>query len=455
MTSGDLEKRVWAIRESYQNSHYNQVARESLVILEFAFRELYQRNLFLLAPNDRIRAQKAELQLGKGIKTVESFTLGEVVGLLRESDFFKSWSKATGKELRAIKMINLSHLVDTRNRIIHSMDEVSQPESDLIFNCLECVLETFGIISLEANTDHFVAKQRMAPKNNKSDKPLLFSYKPEGVYETGRLSIQAELTREADIHMLSEITSRDGQELRVLDIGCGTGAVTFDRFKGDEFGFVLGVDKSEKALDVAKSENSMGKINYEVVDVEDIDFSDKLESLTSKYGIEKFDLVTIFLVLNHIANPRRLLRTLRKFLNDGGAVLLRGSDDATYYGYPDLDGLIDQIQTLNAKYPIVGDRQNGRKFYSHLYDSGFRNISYFTNPRDIIGKTVEERETVFQMCYAWRRESIGSLLDNASDYPEIHEDYSNICRALDDLEILFGCESFFHAHADVGAIGFK
>lgn len=86
---------------------------------------------------------------------------------------------------------------------------------------------------------------------------------------------------------------------RVLDIGCGIGAVAFDVAKKAKAN-VTGIDKSEENIKKACDLYSHSRVSYECSDILDY----------QKY--EPFDVVILSNVLEHLPNRSDFLQTVRK-----------------------------------------------------------------------------------------------------------------------------------------------
>lgn len=95
----------------------------------------------------------------------------------------------------------------------------------------------------------------------------------------------------------------------VLDMGCGPGYNCVD-FINRGAAKVVGIDISQKILDVAKAEKSHPHIQYLHLGVEKID---EIES--------KFDFIYCSLVMEYIDNFRDLLNKVHNPLNGGGIFL--------------------------------------------------------------------------------------------------------------------------------------
>lgn len=95
----------------------------------------------------------------------------------------------------------------------------------------------------------------------------------------------------------------------VLDFGCGSGYGT--EMLSKNAAKVTGADISKEAVDYAKktfvSHNLDFKTIYELKD-------------------EKFDIITSFQVIEHVPNDIEYIKTLKKFLNPGGHLLISTPD---------------------------------------------------------------------------------------------------------------------------------
>src|SRR5262245_51745485 len=132
MPERSLESRIDYMRGQILAGEFTGPAREATAVIEVAFRELYRRSIGLLAGHDRMRVHKAEEQIGKGNKTFDEFTLGQMVALFRNSDFLESWAKSTNHELRGIRMINFDEMVRLRNQLVHSSGTATRGEAELL-----------------------------------------------------------------------------------------------------------------------------------------------------------------------------------------------------------------------------------------------------------------------------------------------------------------------------------
>ncbi len=131
--------------------------------------------------------------------------------------------------------------------------------------------------------------------------------------------------------------------LTILDLGCGFG----EHCKGFiEKGAakVVGIDISEKMLEVAKVENSDPKITYLNMPMEDLDKID-----------EKFDLVVSSLAIHYVEDFAGLIRNINNLLKSGGLFVY------------------SQENPFNTCFS-TGERwtrdENGKKIHANLKDYG-------------------------------------------------------------------------------------
>lgn len=133
------------------------VAKECVSLIEQALRHLFSQALTQLDEKDRLKVQEAERDIGKGEKGIESFTMGQLVGVFRMSRFLDAWAGASGRDLTSIRVINLDELTTLRNTFIHGRTDATRSEAEFLFKCLHVILETFGIVSLEGTEGTFTS----------------------------------------------------------------------------------------------------------------------------------------------------------------------------------------------------------------------------------------------------------------------------------------------------------
>ncbi len=156
--------------------------------------------------------------------------------------------------------------------------------------------------------------------------------------------------------------------MSLLDVGCGPGTITADLAELVAPGRVTAVELTADALALARAETErrgVRNIEFAVADVHDLDFADG-----------GFDVVHAHQVLQHVGDPVRALRELRRVCAPGGVVAARDSDYAAFAWYPKLPeldewlALYQQLARENG-----GEPDAGRRLLSWAYEAGFTEVT--------------------------------------------------------------------------------
>ncbi|MDY5853396.1 MAG: methyltransferase domain-containing protein [Bacilli bacterium] len=284
----------------------------------------------------------------------------------------------------------------------------------------------------------------------------LSSYKAKNKSELKRLRIQAINTREPDQNAIKYVLDHmpKKEQLSILDMGCAYGFVTKDRFAKIPNAKVIGVDRGEILIDYAKENSMFNGASYYVLDLEDEEVIDNLYEIMQKENIEKFDIIFASLVIHHLKNPNKLLRNIRKVLADDGYIIIRGSDDGSIVTYND-DGLIQKVVDLHLSCDGISDRLNGRKIYSQLVSSGYKNVKMINWVKEVSGMDLDERNEIFIERFSYRKNYIKTQCEkdpyNAANRKKLEEmEY-----LLSELENKFSEESFWYSEIDFVGVAQK
>ena len=128
--------------------------------------------------------------------------------------------------------------------------------------------------------------------------------------EKGKYQILHEITPLRMEYILKNIGKKNIKKLNVLDLGCGGGLICEPIKKlGAK---VTGVDFVEDNIKVAKMHAVKNKlnINYLTQDLENLKIN------------EKFDLIIMFEVLEHLDNWKNILKEIKKILKINGYIIL-------------------------------------------------------------------------------------------------------------------------------------
>ncbi|MEV8507854.1 methyltransferase domain-containing protein [Actinoplanes sp. NPDC051475] len=154
----------------------------------------------------------------------------------------------------------------------------------------------------------------------------------------------------------------------VLDVGCGPGTITADLATRVTPGRITALEHTGPALDLARTEiarRGLTTVDFAVGDVHALDFPDG-----------SFDVVHAHQVLQHVGDPVRALREMRRVTRPGGIVAVRDSDYAAFTWFPRLPELDEWL----ALYERVargngGEPDAGRRLLSWAHAAGFTDVT--------------------------------------------------------------------------------
>jgi SAM-dependent methyltransferase len=208
-----------------------------------------------------------------------------------------------------------------------------------------------------------------------------------GTPEQERLVEQAEHWR----HRLI----RDGTELepgtRLLEVGCGVGAVL--AVLGQEFSGVelFGVDIEQKQLDFARGHLERAGVEATLR---------QADALALPFTDGSFDQVWMMWFLEHIADPPAALRETRRVLVPGGRITAIEVDYSTCRAEPSTPALEALIRTMVQGMSASGWSNAGTRLPGWLRETGFH--------------AVDEGERTFW----WRDEDLSGQARYAADVME-------------------------------------
>ncbi|MFI8519663.1 methyltransferase domain-containing protein [Streptomyces sp. NPDC085481] len=156
--------------------------------------------------------------------------------------------------------------------------------------------------------------------------------------------------------------------LDVLDVGCGPGTITADLAARVAPGRVTAVDTAQDVLPKARAaaaERGVDNVEFAVADVHALDFPD-----------DSFDIVHAHQVLQHVGDPVRALREMRRVCRPGGVVAARDSDYGAFTWFPEHPGL-DRWAELYQRVARAngGEPDAGRRLFSWARQAGFTEIT--------------------------------------------------------------------------------
>ena len=128
--------------------------------------------------------------------------------------------------------------------------------------------------------------------------------------ENGKFKILHQIKSHRMSYILDQINNRNIRNLKVLDVGCGGGIICEPLARlGAK---VTGIDFAPNNIIAAKihSKKNKLKINYINKDIE----KSKLD--------EKFDIILMFEVLEHLDNWKKTIKNIKKNLNKNGLLII-------------------------------------------------------------------------------------------------------------------------------------
>ncbi len=156
--------------------------------------------------------------------------------------------------------------------------------------------------------------------------------------------------------------------LSVLDVGCGPGTITADLAALVAPGSVTAVDQVADVLGVASAEvrqRDLSNVSFGTADVHKLEYPD-----------DTFDVVHAHQVLQHVTDPVRALREMRRVCAPGGIVAARDADYAGFVWYPELPAL-ELWRDLYRRVARAnrGEPDAGRRLLSWAQQAGFGDIT--------------------------------------------------------------------------------
>jgi ubiquinone/menaquinone biosynthesis C-methylase UbiE len=152
--------------------------------------------------------------------------------------------------------------------------------------------------------------------------------------------------------------------MSLLDVGCGPGTITADLADLVAPGTVTAVENAPDVLAVARTTIRSETTEFVVSDVHTLGFAD-----------DAFDVVHAHQVLQHVVDPVRALREMRRVCAPGGVVGVRDSDYGAFTWYPEvpeLDEWLRLYQRLARQ--NRGEPDAGRRLLAWSHRAGFTDV---------------------------------------------------------------------------------
>jgi ubiquinone/menaquinone biosynthesis C-methylase UbiE len=154
---------------------------------------------------------------------------------------------------------------------------------------------------------------------------------------------------------------------RVLEAGCGVGAQTVILAKNNPRASFVSVDVSPVSLKAAETAALRAKISNVTFQSADI--------FKLPFARESFDHVFVCFVLEHLTEPVKALRRLKRVLKPGGTMTVIEGDHGSTLFHPHSNAAWKTIQCLiDLQAQDGGDALIGRRLFPLLRSAGFRHV---------------------------------------------------------------------------------
>lgn len=153
----------------------------------------------------------------------------------------------------------------------------------------------------------------------------------------------------------------------VLEVGCGVGSQTITLASRSPNARFTSIDINPDSIEVARqriSHAGLTNVEFRQADV-----------LALPFAHESFDHIFICFVLEHLARPAEVLRTLRRLIRPGGTITVIEGDHGSTYFHPESSAARAAIECqVSLQRKAGGNALIGRQLYPLMSESGLARV---------------------------------------------------------------------------------
>ena len=154
--------------------------------------------------------------------------------------------------------------------------------------------------------------------------------------------------------------------MRILDVGCGPGTITADLAERVPRGHVTGIDTAPAIV---------GQARELAGDRDNLDFTTG-DVYALGYPDDTFCVVHAHQVLQHLTDPVRALREMRRVCKPGGLIAARDGDYGAMIWYPDVRVLDDWLDLYHrVARGNGGEPDAGRRLHAWAREAGLTDVT--------------------------------------------------------------------------------
>jgi ubiquinone/menaquinone biosynthesis C-methylase UbiE len=293
-----------------------------------------------------------------------------------------------------------------------------------------------GLFAQDVLHTHLVSKIR---RMDKVDAP---KERPGDYLHGAASSEQRRLEVQAKILGGSEFLPLLHAGMRVLEVGCGTGAVAREVASKVTPGEVIGIDREEAQVETARqlaAEQDVRNVHFLRGDASALDYPEA-----------SFDAAYCRFVLEHVPNPKGVLGEMYRVVKPGGWVCAYEWEAGCFITYPESIAIAQVWQSIyHLQETLGGDPYVGRKLYGIFQEIAFGEVRAEGRAWTITAQDQEQLARYVEGAQEIIRQTSHRLLAEQLATPE------GVKQAQAEYEQLLASKSAFVFHGFCRAIGKK